>query len=116
MPLRLAFIAYNEAQTRWYFKEFRWVNRDQVEVYSELLGKILLKDGTIIQRVPASLHTLDGLHFDQIIVARDRRGEYVWSQHRIELLHELMRRMTCGRVPAEYAVIYYDLDSEEDNL
>lgn len=114
MPLRLAFIAYNEAQTRRYFKEFRWVNRDQIWSYDPASGIIVMLDGTTIRRVPSSLHKLDGLRFDQIIVACDRRGEYVWPSHQIEVLHELMRRMTCGRVPAEHAVIYYDLDSEED--
>lgn len=112
MPLKLAFIGYNEEQTRRYFDEFRWMNRDQVEAYTRVFGKILLNDGTIIQRAPATKEKLDGLRFDQIIVACDRRGYGVWPSYQRELLHALEQRMSYGRVSEDDRIIYYDLDSE----
>ena len=112
-PLILAFIGFDEAQTRRYFAEFANVNADQVLDFDDLRGCIRLRDGTLIQRVPNNPFHVMGHHYDQIIVADAGRRVHKWPMRRWELLFELCNRLS-GFLVSEQALIYYDLDSEVD--
>lgn len=117
MALELIFIGYDDVQTRWYFAEFIRINRDQILKYhTGSYGWILMKDGTIIHQMPPNQMFLYGRHFDQVIVACDRRGTGAWPWHRRELLSEMERQRSRYLVDDEYAFIYYDLDSEEESV
>lgn len=111
-PLTLAFIGYNEEQTRRHFVEFARVNTDQVSDFDDREGRIRLTDGTLILRVPNDRHRLIGRRFDQVIVAVDSRGFRNWSGARRELLNAVCARMWCSCVPMKFLTIIYDLDSE----
>lgn len=111
-PLKLAFIGYDEEQTRRFFAEFAKVNSDQVSNFHERNGRILFKDGTVVHRVHHARGCLIGCHFDQVIVAVDRRGVYNWPEERFVLMHEVRERMSRSCVPDQFLTIIYDLDSE----
>lgn len=122
MALNLVFIGYNEEQTRRHFKEFIEMNKEQVQDYPITRNTatawicptvVWLKDGTKIRRAP-SLDRLDGLRFDQVIVACDRRGVRHWPEPRLALLQELIRRASMSdRILEEDRVIIYELDERE---
>lgn len=126
MALNLVFIGCNEEQTRRYFKEFIEMNKDQVRDYPLTRNtatswicptSVWLTDGTWIRRVPSEIERLDGLRFDQIVVACDHRGVWNWPDKRLELLQELRRRAYAFRVSEEDTVIIYDIDADgEDRI
>lgn len=111
-PLTLAFIGYNEGQTRRYFVEFARANTDQVSHFDEREGRIRLTDGTLILRVSNDPKRMMGRRFDQVIVAVDSRGFCGWSNARRELLNAVCERMWCSCIPMQFLTIIYDLDSE----
>lgn len=111
-PLSLAFIGYNEEQTRRYFAEFAKVNADQVSHFDGRAGLIYLVDGTRIHRVSDNPSRLMGCRFDQLIVALDRRGVSAWPWLRGRLLDAVHERMSMSCVPDRFLTIVYDLDSE----
>lgn len=123
MALNLVFIGCNEEQTRRYFREFIEMNKEQVQDYPLTRNTatawlcptvVWLKDGTLIRRVPSSLERLDGLRFDQVIVACDRRGVWNWPEPRLALLQELIHRAAWSdRILEEDRVIIYELDERE---
>ena len=123
MALNLVFIGYNEEQTRRYFREFLEINKDQVQDYTFVGNSVMswfcptsirLQDGTVIRRAPNSLDGLDGLRFDQVIVACDRRGVWNWPEPRLALLQELIHRAALSdRILEEDRVIIYELDEKE---
>ena len=108
-PLTLAFIGYNEAQTRQHFIEFARVNTDQVSHFDDREGRIRLTDGTLILRVPNDRHRLIGCRFDQVIVAVDRRGVNSWPEERLVLMGKVYERTLCSRVPIQFITIIYNL-------
>lgn len=112
-PLTLAFIGFDEAQTRRYFAEFANVNADQVLDFDDLRGCIRLRDGTLIRRISDTPFRVMGCHYDQIIVADDSCRAYKWPMARWKLLFELCSRLS-GFLVSEQALIYYDLHSEVD--
>jgi hypothetical protein len=84
-------------------------NSNQVKSTDWNRGRILLMDGTVIQGVHPNTY-LDGLWFDQVIVADD---------HRLRLLHYrgnvitvLDSRCQHSIVPEDYRFQFYDLDEE----
>lgn len=111
-PLKLAFIGYDEGQTRQYFAEFAKVNSDQVSNFHARDGRILFKDGTVVCRVRYDRNRLMGCQFDQVIVAVDGRGVYSWPEERFDLMCNVRERMSRSCVPDQFLTIIYDLDSE----
>ena len=111
MALRLAFIAYNEEQTRRYFAEFKEINQDQIWGFDPVNGCIRMVDGTTIYRVSDNPSRLAGSRFDQIIVACDRRGVWNWPDKRLELLQELYRHARRHQVLDEDTVLIYEIDA-----
>lgn len=111
-PLTLAFIGYNEGQTRQYFAEFAKVNADQISHFDDRAGCIRFTDGTCIYRVSDNPFRLMGRRFDQLIVALDRRGVNAWPWRRDRLLDAVHERMLMSCVPDRFLTIVYDLDSE----
>jgi hypothetical protein len=111
-PLTLAFIGYNEEQTRRYFVEFARVNSDQVSYFNDREGRIRLTDGTLILRAPNDRNRLMGCRFDQVVVAVDARGLREWSDARCELLNAVRERMWCSCIPRRFLTIVYDLSSK----
>lgn len=64
MPLKIAFIGYNEKQTNIYFRELAVVNADQVKHFDQRAKRILLVDGTEITQVSPDPIFLHGRCFD----------------------------------------------------
>ena len=117
MALNLIFIGCNEEQTRLYFADFVRFNQDQIVEFSPRQGWIVLCDGTLIRRAPSTKEAIVGHHFDQIIVACDRRGVWNWPDKRLELLQELYRGALRRQVLEEDTVIIYELDADgEDRI
>ncbi len=110
MALNIAFIGYDERQTRIYFEELAVVNADQVARFDRRRGQILLRDGTQITLVSSAPDFLPGRRFDQVIVADDRR-RLVFIKRWPEFA-ELERCMDQSPVPEEFRLLLYDLDAE----
>lgn len=111
MALNIAFIGYDERQTRIYFEELAVVNADQVARFDRRQGRILLRDGTQITLVSPAPGFLPGHRFDQVIVADDRR-RLVFIKRWPELA-ELERCTAQSPVPEEFRLLIYDLDAAE---
>lgn len=108
-PLKIAFVAWNAEATDTYLHSLVVDNADQVKRYDRSRGRVTLKDGTEIYGVH-DRGFLDGLRFDQIIVADDyrRRTFYVCS----DLLKALEYHCQHSYVPEEYRYQLYDIDQE----
>lgn len=108
-PLKIAFVAWNAEATDTYLRSLAIDNADQVKRYDRARGRAILKDGTEIRAVHDSSF-LEGLRFDQIIVADDyrRRTFYVCS----DLLKVLEYRCSFSCVPEEYRHQLYNIDQE----
>ena len=110
MALEIAFLGYNEEQTRQFFKQFAEDNRDQVHGCNFTQGYMQLKDGTKIRRVSADPAWIRGRRFDQVIVADDLR--YHTFFNRWDELEELERRCAGSVIPEEFCVQFYIIDEE----
>lgn len=108
MPLKVAFMAYNAWATNVYFRQLLKDNAEQIATCNSAIGWAVLKDGTEIKRIypGAEMH---GLHFDQVIIADDRRLNI--TQRRAEL-RELARTLCHSNVPEKYQFQIYDIDEE----
>lgn len=108
MSLRIAFIGYDEKQTRTYFREMAELNWKQISMRNLRLGYIVLLDGTEIIRVsPAVRHV--NAHFDQVIIADDRRKRCEIENR--ALFACLALNMSGSPVPPEFRWQHYDLDA-----
>lgn len=109
MSLRIAFIGYDEKQTRTYFREFAELNREQIKLCDLRQGRIVLLDGSEIYRATADSRFFY-MHLDQIIIADDRRRMCSFNRYvdMAALAHNLVR----SRVPPEFQWQYYGLDAE----
>ena len=110
MAYNIAFIGYNEEQTRRYLEDLAVVNADQVYKFDRRNGRVILKDGTTITRVLPVPEFLHGRRFDQVIIADDRRFDVVvtrWPE-----LVALRRCMEQSEVPPVFRWLHYDLDAE----
>lgn len=115
MALKLAFIGHSNNLTRVYLRQFVFDNREQVERYDELQGMVYLKDGTTIKAIFRPFRFLDGLRFDQVIVADDRRLNLLHSDTLgMRILSHYVRYST--NVPESEKFIVYDIDAEEGRL
>lgn len=112
-PLILAFVGFNEEQTRAHFRQFAEDNAEQVHAANLEQGWIRLYDGTVILRVSAEEKVrLWGVRFDQIILADDRRM-MIWKErrHLLRLLNLAAARRS--NVPQEFRFQVYDVDAPE---
>lgn len=109
MAYNIAFIGYNEEQTRRYLEDLVKVNNDQVLHFSRRDGIVYLMDGTKITAVKPVPEFLRGRQFDQVIVADDRRLN-VFERRYPEIM-ELGHRMVGSQVPECYRWQLYDLDA-----
>ena len=109
MSFRIAFVGYNEEQTRTYFREMAELNREQIAFYDLSSGRIVLLDGTEIYRVSPATQFFN-LYIDQVIIADSRRGRCQVARHRelAALSYNLIR----SKVPPEFHWQDYDLDAE----
>lgn len=110
MAYNIAFIGYNEEQTRRYLEELVVINADQVRWFDRRNGCVILKDGTTITRVHPIPDFLRGRWFDQVIVADDYRLEIV--PVRWPVFSELYRCLERSQVPEDFRWQFYDLDSK----
>ena len=108
MSLKIAFIGYDEKQTRTYFREFAELNREQIRLCDLRQGCIVLLDGSEIYRVTPGSRCYY-MYLDQVIVADDRRRMCSINRRRdlAALSYNLMR----SKVPPEFQWQYYDLDA-----
>ncbi len=108
-PLKIAFVAWNAETTCILLESLAIDNADQVKRYDRSRGRITLKDGTEIYGVHDH-RRLEGLYFDQIIVADDyrRRTFYVCN----DLLKDLEYQCQHSCVPEEYRYQLYDIGQE----
>lgn len=110
MAYKIAFIGYNEEQTRRYLEDLAVVNADQVYRFDRRNGQVIMRDGTTITRVLPSPAFLKGRRFDQVIVADDRRLNVL--ERRYPEIMELGRCMVGSIVPEHFRWQLYDLDAE----
>lgn len=110
MAFDIAFIGYNEEQTRRGLEDLAVVNADQVARFDRRNGYILLRDGTRITRVLPTPQFYQARHFDQVIIADDRRMGVLRRRFpELCALDDCMRRSI---VPEEFRWCIYDLDAE----
>lgn len=109
MNLKIAFIGYDEQQTRTYFREMAELNKDQIKSYDPGQGRIVLLDGTEIFRVTPGTRCFY-IYLDQIIIADDHRRRCQVARFRE--LAALSYNLTRSRVPPELQWQHYDLDAE----
>ena len=110
MAYNIAFIGYNEEQTRRYLEELVVINADQVHRFDKRRGCVTLKDGTTITAVKPVPEFLYGRRFDQTIVADDRRLDII--ARRYPEIVALDRCMANSIVPEHFRWQLYNLDAE----
>ena len=114
-PLVLAFIGWDEENTRRYFRLFAYDNAGQIYHADHNRGVLRFRDGSIVRRIsPAWFGRLDGYRFDQIILADDSR--MMLKGYHCALLRELIYRCCCSDVPEEFRFIHYNTDDPEPTI
>ena len=108
-PLKIAFLAWSAVFAAETLHTLAIANADQVQSHERSRGRVILKDGTVIQTVYPG-KCLEGLRFDQVIVADDHRLRLL--HYRGALLNELADRCQGSKVPEDYRFQFYDLDAE----
>lgn len=108
--LRVAFLGYNLEQTKIAFNDFVRENIDQIRDYDLAKGTAELFDGTVVWRVDDEKSRIFGNHYDQYILADDKRKEILFRQK--EKIFYLKERTT-RQVPEDYIMIWYDFDCLE---
>ena len=111
-PLRIAFVGYNERVGAEQFRQFAFDNAEQIRTAKFVTGKIELLDGTIIKRVTPYNVVLDGMRFDQIILAVDGVGMLLTRQY--ELLRLLDYRCSQSCVPEQFRFLLYYTDEPRE--
>lgn len=111
-PLRIAFVGYNERVGAEQFRQFALDNAEQIRTAKLVTGKIELLDGTIIKRVTPYNAVLNGMHFDQIILAVCREGTLLTRQY--ELLRLLDYRCSQSCVPEQFRLLLYCADEPRE--
>jgi len=111
-PLTLAFVGFNARQTREYFQQFVQDNWEQIYVYDPQVGWARFFDGTVVKCIPSTEQVKrDGLRYDQIILADDRRM-MIWKE-RSELLCFLNDCCRYSQIPHDFRYQIYDIDAPE---
>jgi hypothetical protein len=108
--LQIAFLGYNELQTRKFFRQLAEANREQVRLCDLNQGRLVLIDGTEIHRVSAAPDWLQARRFDQVIVAGDNLLRVLYN--RSAEMRQLSLCCQGSIVPIDYRYQYYDLDVE----
>lgn len=109
MALRLAFVGWGPFHTRLSFHQFFLDNKEQVERFDTVQNRIVLRDGTVIKALLVPPRSTDGLRFDQVIVADDRRLRLLHGDS--YMVYLLRHIMGYSGTPEDYKFIVYDLDA-----
>lgn len=109
MPLKIAFLGYNAPLTDRYLDQLARDNAEQVDRYLRFARRLYLRDGTEIIGI-VSPRQADGLRFDQIILADDRRMEITRNQ--AATIGRLLDCCTGSIIPSDFRVQIYDIDEE----
>ncbi len=112
--LELAFMGYNNPQTKKAFQQFARDNKGEIRTDLSEYGLLVLKDGTRITEIfpGEASRGIHGYHFDQLILADDSRKE-IYSTRWKEIDSLLYRNLTYSCVPEEYKILFYDLDASD---
>ena len=113
MAYNIAFIGYNEEQTRRYLEDLAVVNAEQVQRFDKRQGVVTLKDSTTITAVRPVPEFLHSRRFDQVIMADDRRLDVV--ERRFPEILALGHCMSDSVVPVDFRWQVYDLDAVEED-
>jgi hypothetical protein len=109
VPLKIAFLGYNAPQTARYLAQLAEDNAEQVAWFLRRHGRLAMKDGTVIVNAYC-VGKFDGLRFDQIILADDRRMEITRNQ--AATIGRLLDCCTGSIIPPDFRVQIYDIDEE----
>lgn len=109
MPLKIAFLGYNAHLTGVYLDQLARDNAEQVDRYLRFARRLYLRDGTQIIGV-VSPRDMEGLRFDQIILADDRRMEITRNQ--ATTIGRILDCCTGSIIPSDFRVQIYDIDEE----
>lgn len=107
--LRLAFIGWDAGKTATYLHQFAQDNHESVAAYDRHRHIVRLRDGTTVVGILSDRDVRDGSHYDQIIVADDRRKHIFY--HRANLINALLCIRQKSLVPDIFAIQHYDLDA-----
>ena len=110
MPLHIAFIGYNALLTVDYFRQFALDNFEAVRYFDSRRGRITLYDGTTIQAISRPMAFRDGVRFDQVILADDRRMRILYT--RWEEIAWLRHVTSYSEIPEEFRFQVYDIDAD----
>lgn len=110
MPLKIAFIGYNDRLTADYFRQFALDNHEAVLHFDGRRGRITLYDGTTIQAISRPMAFLDGVRYDQVILADDRRLLLLYTRR--EEMSWLRHVTSYTEIPEEFRFQVYDIDAE----
>ena len=113
MKIRVAFISNDMRQMKYALNDFIEVNAGQIEKIDKRTRSIMMNDGTIIQGISCGARSLKDCHYEQIIVATDRRGTSGWRQQSRKFFEDLQEKLYPSDIPEEKRVVYYDIDSED---
>lgn len=109
-PLEIAFMGRDLRITNLFLRRFVEDNAEQVARHRN--GRVILKDGTIIEAIsPAMARThFDGRRYDQLILADDARGMIeIDAIREVEIIKWAAMRYSC--VPEEYQILRYNADA-----
>lgn len=107
--LKIAFLSWDADAAHNNLVQLAVDNSHQVKSTDWKRGRVVLMDGTIIYSVHPGAF-MEGMWFDQVIVADDRRLRLL--RFRGAVLNELDCRCQVSIVPEEYRYQFYDLDEE----
>lgn len=109
-PLEIAFMGWNLKVSSYLLGRFADDNSEQIA--QRRRDRLILMDGTTITILsPGRVRSgIDGRHFDQLILADDRR-ELLREEATHEIKAVLRGAMCFSCVPEEYQVIYYNIDA-----
>ena len=110
MPLKIAFIGYNNRLTQQALQQFAIDNHEQVYKYDKQSGLVLLWDGTVIEAITSSKSCLDGKRYDQTILADGERLAIL--QKRAHEIAWLRHTMQYNGVPEEWQFQWYNMDAQ----
>lgn len=109
-PVKIAFIGYNNRLTANMLRQFVLDNEKQVIHFDPARGQVRLRDGTTIQAVTSPIFYRDGVRYDQVLLADDRRMRILYER-RDELAW--LRNVTAhSEIPEEFRFLVYDIDAD----
>lgn len=109
MGYSIAFVGYNAQLTRRFLRELAEDNISIVRKFDKVHSRITLADGSVIVGVVSEKPLWDGIRYDQIIIADDRRMEILLDRWRT--IAHLMQMRSYSDVPEEFGIQYFDVDA-----